>query len=353
MLTTCIGAYPKPDFLHLPDWFNLPDGPDSANPTKSWEAALAALGPTAADTIKAASQLVMNDQIEAGIDIPTDGEVKRENYIHYHCRHLAGIDFTHLTVKELRGGTYSAELPTVTGRIEARDTGFLVADWRLAQQFTDRPVKITLPGPMTVTDTNANDYYASDKALGADIADALNKEVLALVEAGCTYIQVDEPVFARKPKIALDYGVENLERVFHGVPATVVKLMHMCCGYPDRLDRLDYPKADRQAYFEIMDAIEQSSVDVVSIEDAHRHNDLSLLDRVQNTKVILGVVAIALSRVETVEEISLRLKAALAHIDSDRLFAAPDCGLGLLGRQLARDKLKNMCSAAHEIELSR
>ncbi len=346
MLTTCIGAYPKPDFLNLPDWFNLPDGPDSANPTKSWEAALAALGDSADETIKAASQQVMGDQVDAGIDIPTDGEVKRENYIHYHCRHLAGIDFTRLTVRELRGGTYSAQLPTIAGPVKARDRGFLVEDWKLAQQFSDRPVKITMPGPMTVTDTNANDYYASDKELGADIADALNEEILALDEAGCVHIQVDEPVFARKPAQALQYGVENLERVFHGVSARVVKTMHMCCGYPDRLDRLDYPKADRQAYHEIIEAVDQSCIDVVSIEDAHRHNDLSLLDQVCNTRVILGVVAIALSRIETVEEITARLKAAMDHIDPDRLIAAPDCGLGLLGRSLARAKLQNMCAAA-------
>lgn len=348
MLTTCIGAYPKPAFLELPDWFNIPDGPDSANPTKSWKAALAALGDAADETINAASRQVVSDQVEAGIDIPTDGEVKRENYIHYHCRHLKGIDFKHLTLRELRGGTYAAELPTINDRVRVRDRGFLVEDWRMAQSFTDRPVKITMPGPMTVTDTNANSYYSSDKALGADIADALNQEVLALANAGCVHIQVDEPVFARKPGDALEFGVENLERVFHGVPPHVVKTMHMCCGYPDRLDRLDYPKADRRAYFEIIRAIDESSIDVVSIEDAHRHNDLSLLDLVQNTQVILGVVAIALSRIESVEEISARLTEALNHIDSDRLIAAPDCGLGLLGRKLARSKLKNMCEAAHQ-----
>lgn len=349
MLTTCIGAYPKPDFLNLPDWFNLPGGPDSANPTKSWEAALAALGDQGQETIKFACEQVMKDQVQSGIDIPTDGEVKRENYIHYHCRHLEGIDFAHLTRREVRGGTYAAELPTVTGRIRARETGFLVEDWKLAQSFTDRPVKITMPGPMTVTDTNANEFYGSDRELGADIAAALNVEVRALVDAGCIHIQVDEPVFARKPGKALEFGMENLERVFHGVPKGVVRTMHMCCGYPDRLDRLDYPKADRQAYFDIIDAVDHSSVDAVSIEDAHRHNDLRLLDRVQHTTVILGVVAIALSQVETVEEITQRLKAAMNHIDRDRLIAAPDCGLGLLGRDLSQAKLKNLCTAAHQL----
>ncbi len=349
ILTTCIGAYPKPSFLELPDWFNIPAGPDTANPTKSWLAAMAAMGESAEQNIADACREVVTDQVEAGIDIPTDGEVSRENYIHYHCRHLEGFDFDRLTERELRGGTYSAELPTISGPVRARDTGFLVHDWKRAQSFTDRPVKITMPGPMTVTDSNANQYYESERLLGAAIADALNSEVRALVDAGCVNIQVDEPVFARKPDVTLDYGVENLERVFHGVPEGVTKVMHMCCGYPDRIDRLDYPKADRNAYFRIIGAVDESCADMVSIEDAHRHNDLSLLELVSRTKVILGVVAIALSRIETVEQIVARLEQALQHIDEDRLIAAPDCGLGLLGRDLTVAKLRNMCEAAGKL----
>ncbi len=352
ILTTCIGAYPKPSFLELPDWFNIPAGPDTANPTKSWAAAMAAMGDSAEQNLADACREVVTDQVEAGIDIPTDGEVSRENYIHYHCRHLEGFDFNRLTMRELRGGTYSAELPTISGPVRARDTGFLVHDWKRAQSFTDRPVKITMPGPMTVSDSNANEYYESESALGAAIADALNSEVCALVDAGCVNIQVDEPVFARKPDVTLDYGVENLERVFHGVPAGVTKIMHMCCGYPDRIDRLDYPKADRNAYFRIIGAVDESCLDMVSIEDAHRHNDLSLLELVSRTKVILGVVAIALSRIETTEQIVVRLEEALEHIDKDRLIAAPDCGLGLLGRDLTVAKLRNMCEATEKLSTS-
>ena len=313
---------------------------------------MAAMGDSAEQNISDACREAVTDQVEAGIDIPTDGEVSRENYIHYHCRHLEGFDFNRLTMRELRGGAYSAELPTISGPVRARDTGFLVHDWKRAQSFTDRPVKITMPGPLTVTDTNANEYYESDKALGAAIADALNSEVRALVDAGCANIQVDEPVFARKPDVTLEYGVENLERVFRGVPKSVTKVMHMCCGYPDRLDRLDYPKADRNAYFQIIGAVDESCVDMVSVEDAHRHNDLSLLELVSKTTVILGVVAIALSRIETIEQIVVRLEQALQHIDEDRLIAAPDCGLGLLGRDLTIAKLRNMCEATRKLSTS-
>ncbi len=203
-----------------------------------------------------------------------------------------------------------------------------------------------MPGPMTIWDTNADAYYNDPRKLGADLAVALNREVLALAEAGCKYIQIDEPVFARRPQEALDYGFENLERAFHGCPDQVMRVVHMCCGYPDRLDHPDYPKADREAYLQIADAIEASSIDMVSLEDAHRHNDLKLLEHFRDTMVIFGAVAIAKSRVESVDEIVARLEQALEHIDKNRLIAAPDCGLGLLGRDLSVAKLKNMCTAA-------
>lgn len=348
LVTTCIGAYPKPAYVKLPDWFNIPAGPDTADPTLLWKEAVEALGPDAHEIIARGVHEAVQDQLDAGIDVPTDGEVIRENYIHYHCRHLNGFDFDTLTEKELRGGTYSANLPTVVGPISVRDM-FLTKDWKLAQLVTSKPVKITMPGPMTVSDSNADTYYNDPVALGADIADALNKEVLALANAGCTNIQIDEPLFARKPQAALDYGFENLERAFHKCSRQVTRTVHMCCGYPDRLDHPDYPKADQDAYQQIADAIEYSSINSISFEDAHRHNDLSLLEKLPTTTVIFGAVAIAKSRVETVEEIRDRLREALQHIDAHRLVAAPDCGLGLLSREQAVAKLTNLCEAAKSV----
>ena len=172
---------------------------------------------------------------------------------------------------------------------------------------------------------------------------------IALAEAGCPDIQVDEPLFARNPVAALDYGFENLERTFYRCPKNVTRTVHMCCGYPDRLDNPDYPKADPDSYNKLADAIEYSSIMAVSFEDAHRHNDLSLLERFNQTCVILGVIAVAKSKVESVGQIRDRLMSALEHIDADRLLAAPDCGLGLLSRELARSKLSNMCEAVRTI----
>jgi len=347
LTTTTIGAYPKPTCVEVPDWFNIPAGPDTADPTVGWAKAVEAMGAEAEAIFARGVKEVIDDQVSAGIDIPTDGEVRRENYIHYHCRHLKGIDFENLTEKSVRG-VYRAKLPTVTGPVSA-GAPFLPHDWRVAQSFTERPVKITLPGPMTMTDTVADAHYGDPARLGRDLAAALNAEVLALAEAGCRHIQIDEPVFARQPDHALAYGFDNLDRCFHGAPEGVVRTVHMCCGYPDRLDNADYPKAPQESYGRIAEAIEDSSIMAVSIEDAHRHNDLALLEAFRTTSVILGVVAIAKSRVEPIEEIRDRLSAALAHIDAARLIAAPDCGLGLLGRDLALEKLHNLAEAAHSI----
>ena len=349
MLTTTIGAYPKPDYVTVPDWFrNARDGHLEA-PTEKWAESVAQLGAEAEAVFTRGTGEAVVDQVDCGIDIPTDGEIRREDYIHYHCRHLHGIDFDHLTEKTIRTGTFTHAVPTIVGPVRPRES-FLPRDWRIAQSFTDRPVKITLPGPMTISDSTADAFYGDPKRLGADLADALNAEVQALAQAGCRHIQIDEPLFSRMPDEALAYGIENLERAVHGCPKDVVRTMHMCCGYPDRLDHPDYPKAPLDSYQRLAELMEESVFDAVSLEDAHRHNDLTMLETYRTTTIVLGVVTIAETRVETVEEIRVRLSQALEHIDAARLIAAPDCGLGLLGRTLAKVKLRNLCEAAHSFE---
>ena len=357
LLTSTIGAYPKPSYTPIKDWF--PDASDEEAKEADrgllqrwsiteYEEDLQQAGASAEQLFAQAAQEVITDQVDAGVDIPTDGEVRRENYIYYQCRRIEGLDFSTVTHKSVRSGAFVADLPTITKPVSLRQTA-LDHDYRVAQQFTDKPVKITIPGPMTITDSVANDYYDDEAKLGADLAAALNQEIHALAAAGCRYIQVDEPVFARKPEQALAYGIENLERCFHGLPADVTRVVHMCCGYPNALDVEGYLKAELDAYLKIATAMDESSVNAVSIEDAHRHNDLALLERYQNTTVLLGVVDVAKSRIESVEEIRTRLQQALQHIDAERLVAAPDCGLGLLGRELAVKKLRNMSEAAHSL----
>ncbi len=345
LLTTTIGSYPKPAYIPTPDWFrarnlNIPA------PTKAFDEFARAQPGDLKKLLEQGTHEAVQDQVNAGIDIPTDGEVRRENYIYYHCRELDGIDFSRLTKKAMRAGTWEAEVPTIVGPIKPRDH-FLPGDWQAAQSATDRPVKITIPGPLTIADSVADAYYQDERLLGAALADAINYEIQALAEAGCTWIQVDEPVFAREPEKALAFGIENLERCFHGVPDHVTRAMHMCCGYPDVLDNEDYPKADPEVYFSLAPPLDASSIQAVSIEDAHRHNDLSLLEHFTDTQVIFGVIAIARSRVEPVEEIGSRLSQALEHIDPQRLIAAPDCGLGMLDRDTAVAKMENLGAAAH------
>jgi 5-methyltetrahydropteroyltriglutamate--homocysteine methyltransferase len=318
-------------------------------PAAGYLEAVAAAGEELEALIRRGVAEVIGDQVAAGVDVPTDGEIRRENYIHYHCRHLDGIDFERIVEVDVRGGACHGYLPTVTGPVTARGR-FLTDDWRLAQELTERPVKMTLPGPLTVSDTIADRHYGDPARLGADLARALNAEVRALAAAGCRHIQIDEPLFARMPRRALDHGLDNLARCFEGVGDGVTRVVHICCGYPDRLDQSDFQKAPRSSYLELAEALDGAEIDAVSLEDAHRPNDLgALLSRFRDTTVILGVVAVAQSEVEPVAAIRERLQEALAFIDAQRLMAAPDCGLGFLGRERAVAKLRNLCEAARSV----
>jgi 5-methyltetrahydropteroyltriglutamate--homocysteine methyltransferase len=348
MLTTTIGAYPKPEDVPIRDWFQKEGGTDTPEPTAGYAETVRQYGARLAALLDRATVQVVREQVDLGIDIPTDGEIRRENFIHYHCRHLRGIDFDALTERQVRGDR-QALLPTITGPIEAGPP-FLVRDWQIAQSATKQPVKITVPGPLTIAGNVADEYYREDaRARGAALADALNVEILRLAEAGCPAVQIDEPAFARKVEDALAFGAEHLERCFHRVPPSAERVVHVCCGYPDTLDAEDYRKAPNAADFELADVLDQIRLDAVSIEDAHRPNDLALLEHFARKRVILGVIDIARSRIEEVEEVRDRLRGALHHIDAHRLLAAPDCGLGLLCRDLARDKLKVLTEAAHSL----
>jgi 5-methyltetrahydropteroyltriglutamate--homocysteine methyltransferase len=348
LVTTTIGAYPKPSYVPITDWFDKNRGPDQIDPTSAYLSELAAAGDEAEASFVTATHEIVRDQVNVGIDIPTDGEVRRENYIHYHCRHLDGIDFDHLSEHMMRGN-YLAHLPTITGKVLAQEP-FLPKEWRVAQEASQRPVKMTIPGPMTIADTVVDAHYGDLNILGRDLANAINEEVRALAEAGCRHIQIDEPLFARKAAEALDYGIDNFNLCFDGLDDTVTKTIHICCGYPNKIDNPNYRKAPRESYFELAEALDASTADAISLEDAHRHNDLdTLLPRIRESIVVFGAVAIAESRIETESEISVRLKQALNHIEAERLWAAPDCGLGLLSRGQALAKLGNLTSAARKL----
>ena len=342
LLTTCIGAYPKPPYVPRMAWMD-----------EGVEAGEVEGGTLTPEERRAAfdraTREVVAEQAAIGIDIPTDGEIRRANYIHYHCSHLDGFELDTLTECTMRNGAWTAEMPTFTGKdrgartvLGARLGGCAGGDGEARQDHRFRAAHhCGLDRQRT--------FYSDRRSWCADLSDALNLETRRLAAAGCRHIQIDEPLFARLPDEALDFGIENLERCFHGVPDGVTRTLHMCCGYPDKLDETDYVKADPEAYRRLAGAVEASIIDAVSIEDAHRHNDLALLDAFARTTVILGVVKIASSRVETVDEIVARLRAALDHIDADRLMAAPDCGLIMLGSEGARAKLGRLVEAARAV----
>ena len=345
--TTVIGSFPKPDYLPIRDWF---DASRENGTMGSTDVTLGYTGWKASDADEAlfrrAAEEVIGLQVDAGVDVPTDGEVRRENYIHYHCRHITGFDFRDLERRVLRDGAYEAELPAIRGKVSHDGPAYSPHDFAASQEVSAREVKFTLPGPLTIMDTTADCHYDDRPRLAADLAATVNKEILALVDAGCRHIQVDEPLFARQVEDALGFGMEGLECCFHNVPDHVTRAVHICCGYPDYLDDEDYRKADPQSYHRLAGAMDALPIHQVSIEDAHYCNDLELLGLFQNKAVIFGSVAVARSRIETVDEIVERIRAAQQHIDRDRLVIAPDCGLGMLTRDLAVAKLDVMCRAA-------
>ena len=193
MKTTTIGSYPRPSYLKIPDWFQNID-----NTPIDWDRAWKLLGNQKDQLIKKACQEVIKEQETIGIDIITDGEARRENYVLYHCRHLKGINFSKLTKKAVRSGSYVSWFPTITSKITAGEI-FLPKEWKMSQSFTKLPIKVTIPGPMTISDNVSNEHYSDLKTMGIDLGNAINIEIKRLVEAGCKYIQVDEPIFARKP----------------------------------------------------------------------------------------------------------------------------------------------------------
>lgn len=346
--TTTLGAYPKPDYVPITDWFTTDYGDSTVDFTTAYEDQLRRAGDGAEMLFRRATAEVIADQIDAGIDVVTDGEVRRENYIHHQCRSFSGFDFGRLASRDMRG-TVTTLLPRITGRVRFTEST-LARDFTTAQSLSSRPVKVTVPGPMTIIDSTVDAFYDDDRSLGADLAAALSDQIGELVDAGCRNVQIDEPVMARRPDVALEYGIDQLVRCFDGAPEGITRTVHCCCGYPRRLDDVDYPKADRAAYVRLAPALDSAAIDQVSIEDAHRHNELGeLLLLFSETTVILGVIAIASSRVETVDEVVRRLEEARRFLPADRLMAAPDCGLGYLPADLARRKLSVMTRAASQV----
>jgi 5-methyltetrahydropteroyltriglutamate--homocysteine methyltransferase len=330
--TSIVGSLPKPSWLAAPNMLRAP-----------WRLSGAELHEAQQDAIR----LAILDQEEAGLDVVTDGEVARRHYIWGFLAGLTGVDTEELGRKRSRGGRYSdtTEVARIVGPVEHRTPVFVEA-CRLSRALTRRRLKVTLPGPMTIADSVADEYYGADhQALAMRFADILNAEARALVEAGADVIQIDEPCF----NIYLDevqaWGVEALERCLDGVRAT--RSVHICYGYGTPLVIAWKSKnTDWGHYGVTLPLLARSSVDQVSVECAASGVDLAVLRELAGKDVLLGVIDVGTDAVESPEDVADRIRHGLEHVPAARLMPCTDCGLVPRRRDAARDKMRALAAGA-------
>lgn len=345
--TTVIGSMKKPKFLTIPTWANRDGSENLDHVTQLKKIEKETSKDLMEGLIEKATCEVLHTQRDLGIDVVTDGEMGRNNYIYPFCRNLNGFDFDKLKEKTCRNGKWTGVLPCVVSEISlkpASERSDPKDEWKFAQDNSDVPVKYTLPGPLSIADTVNNCFYENDDIFCEKLATMVNWAVLDLAKQGCKYIQIDEPVLARYPH-KVESTIKNLETCFKGLPKDVKRVVHICCGYPQYLDQQDYEKAEQNAYLQIAEAIDQSSIDQVSLEDAHRRNPKELFEKFKNTTIILGVVDVARSRIESVEEICEHINEVLKYFPRERLMIAPDCGLIYLPDEVMKAKMNNMVAA--------
>jgi len=349
MKTTVIGSYPKPGYVKIPDWFRtgmhytniITEFIENADQNKL------------EGNFSEAIEEVIKEQVDLKIDIITDGEIRRENYIYSFCRSIKNIDFNMLIERKLRNDAYKTKCPTIVNKLEIKDKNkYFSHEWYKSNQIAKKynaTLKFTLPGPMTICETLSNIYYKDDKEICNDLVPLLRREILYLKSIGCKEIQIDEPLFARQPEKALTWGIDLLDCIIKDI-SDIFFTVHICCGYPSYLDQVNYKKADNNSYDIIAKSLDNSYIDAISIEDAHCHQDLSFIKKIKKKTIVFGVIAIAKSKVESVTEITERINEILKFINKDRLIIAPDCGLGFLPKSILYNKLKNMVEAVKLLE---
>lgn len=343
ILTAMVGSAPKPSSIYAGTGRELLDnfGFDfRAYPQKVGQEKFSEL-------LDEAALETLNDQTEAGIDIVTDGEERRAHYVLSIVDMLEGIDSQNLKKISLRNGTYERWVPQVIGTL--RYAGPIVThEYAFAKKHTDKIVKVSLPGPATVVDCLADDYYRGDKSqLAYDYADAIRREVASLISAGCRVIQFDDPALLRYPDVAGEWGLAALERCFNGYEDRATFVVHICRGYPDKpLEQKGIVyKANLNYYQNILAWLNKSKLDVVSIEGASGQLDLSVLLAISTKTVMLGILDVGDNNVETVEQLVSRGREALRYIPERQLILSPDCGMLELSRLSAKAKLINLSRA--------
>jgi 5-methyltetrahydropteroyltriglutamate--homocysteine methyltransferase len=321
--TTIAGSLPKPAWLAEPDRLWAP-----------WRQSGAELAAAKLD----ATLLAIKHQEDAGVDVVSDGEQSRQHFVHGFLEQLAGIDFEHKVEIGIRADRYKAMVPIVTGALHARGRVH-EAEARHARAHTARKLKFTLPGPMTIVDTIADQHYGDRVKLAMAFADALNAEARALERDGVDLIQFDEPAFNVYMDDVVDWGIEALHRAIDGLTCTTA--VHICYGYGIKAN-IDWKASlggEWRQYEKIFPALAASRIGQVSVECRNARVPMSLLGLLDGKDVMVGVIDVASDEVETAEQVADTIEAAMRHVPKHRIIASTNCGMAPMRRDIAYAKL--------------
>ncbi len=328
--TSLVGSYAQPDWLidraRLADRF-----PPRVRATELWRVAPEWLEEAQND----ATVLAIVDQERAGLDIITDGEMRRESYSNRFATALDGVDIDNPGTALDRSG-HPNPVPRVVGTIR-RKHPVQVGDLQFLRAHTDRTVKVTVPGPFTMSQQAQNDFYASEAELALDYAAAVNEEIVDLFAAGADIVQIDEPYMQARPDKARSHGLDALARAIDGVVGTTA--VHICFGYAAIIH-------DRPSGYSFLPELAAAAVDQISIETAQSNLDTTVLESLPGKTIIVGVLDLGDTTVETPDVVADRIRRALAHVPADRVVVAPDCGMKYLPRDVAFGKMQAMVAGA-------
>ncbi|TMG83328.1 MAG: methionine synthase [Betaproteobacteria bacterium] len=327
--TTIAGSLPKPEWLCTPGVLWAPWLLD---------------GEALAEGKRDAVRLALFDQEHAGIDIVTDGEQTRRHFVTTLIENLDGVDFEHRQTVRIRN-RYDAAVPVVVGPVARRHPVF-ADDARFLRRETQRKVKYTLPGPMTMVDTLYDAHYKSREKLAAVFAEILNQEALAIEAAGVDVIQFDEPAFNVYFDEVRDWGIATLERAAQGLKCTTA--VHICYGYGIKAN-IEWKKtlgSEWRQYENTFPLLARSKIAQVSLECANSHVPLELIGLLTGKDVLVGAIDVATDRVETPEEVAATIRAATKYVPAERVYPCTNCGMVPLKREVARGKLEALAAGA-------
>jgi 5-methyltetrahydropteroyltriglutamate--homocysteine methyltransferase len=333
LLTTVVGSYPQPDWLV--DRALLSKGVPRVRQREIWRVAEPWLEQAQDD----ATIVAIREMERAGIDIVTDGEIRRESYSNRFATALEGVYVETPGVIRNRLGQETL-VPRVVGRVR-RTRPVELRDMQFLRRNTDRPAKITLPGPFTMAQQAKNEFYEDMEALAMDLAAAVNDEARDLQAAGADLIQLDEPWLRNDPEGAKRYAVPAINRALEGL--TVPTALHLCFGYAAVV------RHQKPTGYSFLPQLAATTAQQISIEAAQPRLDLGVLADLAGKTIILGVIDLADPAVETMDQVTARIRAGLARVTPDRLVLAPDCGMKYLPRDTAFGKLRALVDGARAV----